>query len=69
MDTRTSHQAVLCPQCGVRKTDFVFLAEGGALCVGCNDADMVRVIARWRDGGVHAALAESLEQYVSEEII
>jgi hypothetical protein len=63
-----SQQAVLCPDCGVRKTEIVFLAEGGARCVDCNDADMLTVVRRWRAGGVQDALTESLERYSEGEI-
>lgn len=61
----TSKQAVLCPQCQTRKTDFVFLAEGGAQCVECNDSKMLGVVQAWRDGELHAVLAAGLAKYIS----
>jgi len=69
MQILSSQQAVLCPQCGAQKVDFVFLSEGGARCVECHDSAMVTVVARWRAGEIQDALAESLQRYVAGDII
>jgi hypothetical protein len=69
MTVAHSQQAVLCPQCCEPKVDFVFLPEGGAHCVECNDSDMLTVVARWRAGEIQDTLAQSLERYVAGDII
>jgi hypothetical protein len=58
--------ACLCPACGLPKHDFVFLPEGGARCVECNDSGMLAAVRQWRDGEIQTALAKSLEQYISD---
>jgi len=65
-DSKHSTSAVLCPDCNLLKTDFVFLPDGGARCTDCNDFAMLTVVRQWRDEEVQDALAKSLEQYIND---
>jgi hypothetical protein len=62
-----STSAVLCPECGHQKTDFVFRHDG-ARCVECADADMLAVVKMWQAGELQESLAEGLERYISEKL-